>query len=127
MQGNISPGLDCVVAELNGLQFEEQHAADKNSKKDWSVNIKRLIEAKGHGRRQFFSGDNIITLVFLVIVLIFATSLNFFVFTYFCLGLLVVRIFEIIFEMKQHLLDRPLLHYLVLVGIPLQYIWDRYH
>jgi hypothetical protein len=91
------------------------------------MSFKRLTAVKGRGRRNIFSFDNTIALIFLIVVLGFAMGLNYFIFTYFCLGVLVVRVFEIIFEIKHNLFERPLIHYFILVGIPMQYIWSHYH
>lgn len=91
------------------------------------MGLKRLTAVKGLGRKNFFRHDNLIALIFITVVLGFALGLNYFIFTYFCLGLLIVRVFEIIFEMKQDLFDRPFLHYLVLIGIPIQLLWTKYH
>lgn len=89
--------------------------------------LKKLTIVKGTGRKNIFSFDNIIALIFLTMVLVFALGMEYFIFTYFCLGILVVRVFEIIFEIKHNLFDRPLLHYFIMIGIPMQYLWTHYH
>lgn len=71
-----------------------------------------------------FGLDNLLALIFILIVLTFSLSLGFSIFAYFTMGLLVVRIGEIIFEMKEGLFDRPFFLYLLVIGIPLQLVCD---
>lgn len=88
--------------------------------------IKKLTAVKDTGRKNLFSPDNLFALIFIIFVVAFALVLHYFIFAYFTLGVIVVRIGEIIFEMKHDLFDRPFFHYLVLVGIPAQYLWTTY-
>lgn len=88
--------------------------------------IKKMVAAKGMGRKRMFTLDNILALIFVVIVLCYALINDLTIFAYFCMGMLVGRIFEIIFEIKEGIFDKPFLHYLLLVGMPAQWIWSHY-
>lgn len=88
--------------------------------------IRKFVAAKGEGRKQLVGLDNILALIFMVIVLCFSLLYGHFIFATFGMGLIVARIGEIIFEIKQDLFDRPFFHYLIIVGIPAQLIWDAF-
>uniref|UniRef100_A0AAU8KZS8 Uncharacterized protein n=1 Tax=Pantoea phage Survivor TaxID=3232176 RepID=A0AAU8KZS8_9CAUD len=86
--------------------------------------LKRLATAKSAGRKQFFHEDNLLALIFIIIALTFSLANGQYMFAYFCMGLVVVRVGEIIFETKRNMLDKPFLHYLLGIGIPLQVAWN---
>lgn len=88
--------------------------------------LKRIVAAKGAGRKVIFSMDNLLAIAFIVIVLTFSLHNDFMLFAYFSMGLVVARVGEIIFEMKRDLFDKPFFHFLILVGIPLQVVWDYF-
>lgn len=88
--------------------------------------LKKMVAAKDAGRKRMFKMDNILALTFIVIVLCYSLMHDLKVFAYFCMGLVVGRIFEIIFELKEGIFDKPFLHYLVIVAIPVQYLWYHY-
>lgn len=87
----------------------------------------RLTAVKDGGRRSLFSQDNLFALVLVVSIIIIALVLNYNIFAYFTLGVLVARLFEIIFEFKDNMLEKPFLNYMVLIGIPAQFLWLIYH
>lgn len=86
----------------------------------------RLTAVKSGGRKSLFGQDNIFAFAFIAMLVAFALLLSYKVFAYFTLGILVVRIFEVIFEMKGNLLDRPFLNYLILFGLPLQFLYEYF-
>lgn len=86
--------------------------------------LKKIAAVKGAGRKQFFGSDNVLALIFTFTVLTFSLANGQNVFAYFCMGLVVVRVGEIIFELKYKLFDKPFFHYLVGIGIPLQLAWN---
>lgn len=86
--------------------------------------LKKFAVAKGDGRKQLFDLDNLFCLLFILVVLTYALVHGRIVFAYFSMGLIVARIGEIIFEIKHNLFERPLLIYLLLVGIPIQILVD---
>lgn len=90
------------------------------------MSLRRLTAVKDGGRKSLFSQENLFALIFIVMIVTIALILNYGIFAYFTLGVLVVRIFEIIFELKDNMLDRPFLNYIVLVGLPVQFLWTLY-
>lgn len=90
------------------------------------MSLNRLVAVKDRGRKSFFSQDNLLAFIFVIMVVTIALILNYGVFAYFTLGALVVRIFEIIFELKNNMLDKPFLNYIVLLGLPAQCLWTLY-
>lgn len=86
----------------------------------------RLTAVKSGGRKSLFGQDNLFALLCIIMIVVFALLLNYKVFAYFTLGILVVRLFEVIFEIKGNLLDRPFLNYLVLFGLPLQFLYEYF-
>lgn len=88
--------------------------------------IKKLTAAKDRGRRKFFDVDNLLATLFMIGVQTFALSQGYHIFAYFSMGLIVARIGEIIFEIKQNLFDRPFFHLLFIIGIPAEYIWGLF-
>lgn len=90
------------------------------------MSIKRLVAVKNGGRKQLLGVDNIMALCFIVIVICFAIKLGYGIFGWFTIGILIVRLAEVIFEMKEYLFDRPFFHYLIMVGIPAQALWSYY-
>lgn len=89
--------------------------------------FKRLAAVKDGGRKVLFTQDNLFALIFIVMVVTLALVLNYKIFAYFTLGALVARLFEIIFEFKDNMLEKPFLNYMVLIGIPAQFLWLIYH
>lgn len=89
------------------------------------MNIKRLTAVRGEGRKKLFGFDNLLALIFIVIVIMSALAQGYYVFGYFSIGVIVGRIGEIIFEIKRDLFDKPFLHCILLLGIPAQLVWDR--
>lgn len=87
----------------------------------------RLAAVKDGGRKSLFTQDNLLALIFIIMVVTLALALNYGIFAYFTLGALVVRLFEIIFEFKDNMLEKPFLNYMVLIGIPAQFLWLLYH
>lgn len=88
--------------------------------------LKRITTAKGEGRKQLVNLDNVLAIVFMIIVLTYALCIDYYVFAYFTMGLIVGRVGEIIFEVKHNLFDKPFLHCLVLLGIPVQMVWNHF-
>lgn len=88
--------------------------------------IKKIVAAKGKGRKRLVDVNNIMAFIFIIIVLCYALASGLKFFAWFCLGLVVGRIFEIIFEIKEGLFDKPFLHYLILIAIPIQWLWCHY-
>lgn len=86
----------------------------------------RLVAVKDGGRKSLFSQDNLFALIFIVMVAMLAMVLNYDIFAYFTLGALVARLFEIIFEFKDNLLEKPFLNCMVMIGIPAQFLWTLY-
>lgn len=89
--------------------------------------FKRLVAVKDGGRKTLFSQDNLLALIFIILVIVFSLVLNYKIFAYFTLGALVARLFEIIFEFKDNILEEPFLNYMVIIGIPAQFLWFIYH
>lgn len=85
--------------------------------------IKKLVAAKDRGRKKFFGIDNLLATIFMIGVQTFALTQGYHIFAYFTMGLIVARIGEIIFEIKQNLFDRPFFHVLFILGIPAEYFW----
>lgn len=90
------------------------------------MSLNRLVAVKDRGRKSLFSQDNLLAFIFVVMVVTIALILNYGIFAYFTLGVLVVRTFEIIFELKNNMLDKPFLNYIVLLGLPAQCLWALY-
>lgn len=88
------------------------------------MNMKKIAAAKGEGRKVLFNFETLLPLLFLLIVLSYAFALGFRLFAVFAMGVIVARIGEIIFEVKSNLFEKPFFHCLLLIGIPLQYIWN---
>lgn len=86
----------------------------------------RLVAVKDGGRKSLFSQDNLFAFIFIVMVAVLAMVLNYKIFAYFTLGALVARLFEIIFEFKDNLLEKPFLNCMVMIGIPVQFLWTLY-
>lgn len=78
------------------------------------------------GRKRILKSNNIVSSLFMLWALILFFNNGYEGFAYFGLGLLVTRIWQIIVEMKNNIFDKPFLHYLLLIGIPIQYLWDKY-
>ena len=87
----------------------------------------RLAAVKDGGRKSLFTQDNLFALIFIVMIVTIALILNYGIFAYFTLGVLVVRIFEVIFELKSNMLDKLFLTYVLGVGLPAQCLWTLYH
>lgn len=90
------------------------------------MNYKKMVAAKGSGRKLLFTLDSLLPIIFIVIVLTFSLRYDFMIFAYFSMGLVVTRVGEIIFEMKQDLFEKPFFHFLLLIGIPIQIAWDYF-
>lgn len=86
--------------------------------------LKKIAAVKGEGRKQFFGMDNLLALIFIIVAVSASLASGQNVFAYFCLGLVVVRVGEIIFELKYNMFDKPFFHYLLGIGIPLQTAWN---
>lgn len=86
----------------------------------------RLVAVKDGGRKSLFSQDNLFAFIFIVMVAVLAMVLNYKIFAYFTLGALVARLFEIIFEFKDNLLEKPFLNCMVMIGVPVQFLWTLY-
>jgi hypothetical protein len=90
------------------------------------MSLKRLAAVKDGGRKTLFSQENLYAFIFLVMVVTIALILNYGVFAYFTLGVLVTRLFEVIFELKGNMLDKPFLMYVLGIGVPAQFLWTFY-
>lgn len=88
--------------------------------------IKKITAAKGAGRRQVATFDNVVGFLFMMFIFMVSVTEGYTVFGYFGMGLLITRIGGIIFEVSRNLFDRPFFHYLLLVGIPAQYLVKAY-
>lgn len=88
------------------------------------MDFKKLAVAKARGRRQLFQSDNVFGFLFMFITLTYALFHGYMVFAYFSMGLIVARIGEIIFEMKYNLFDKPFFHCLLIIGIPMQIVYE---
>lgn len=88
--------------------------------------LKKIAAVKGAGRKQFFGFDNLLALIFIITAITFSLVNAQYMFAYFCMGLVVVRVGEIIFELKSNMFDKPFFHYLVGIGIPLQIAWNEF-
>lgn len=86
--------------------------------------FKKLTAAKGEGRKQLVLLDNLLGSIFMIIVLCFSLIHGYLIFATFGMGLMVARIGEIIFEIKLGFFDRPFFHCLLIIGIPLQVMWN---
>lgn len=88
------------------------------------MTLKKIAAVKGEGRKQLFGMDNVLALIFIITALSFSLANGQNMFSYFCMGLIVVRVGEIIFGLKGDILERPFFHYLLGIGIPLQVLWN---
>ncbi|QBZ70751.1 hypothetical protein pETSU_170 [Edwardsiella phage pEt-SU] len=87
--------------------------------------LKKIAAVKGAGRKQFFGLDNLLALIFIIAAITYSLANSQYMFAYFCMGLVVVRVGEIIFELKTNMFDKPFFHYLIGIGIPLQIAWNE--
>lgn len=90
------------------------------------MSMKRLCAVKDGGRKQLFTQENLYALIFVVMVVTLALVINYGIFAYFTLGVLVVRLFEIIFEFKGDLLDKWFLNCVLMIGLPAQFLYTFY-
>lgn len=90
------------------------------------MSMKRLCAVKDGGRKKLFSQENLYALIFVVMIVTLALIINYGIFAYFTLGMLVVRLFEIIFEFKGDLLDKWFLNYILMIGLPAQLLYSLY-
>lgn len=88
--------------------------------------LKKIVAAKGDGRRQIAALDNVVGCIFMAVVFALAVVENYVVFGYFGMGILLTRIGGIIFEIRRNLFDRPFFHYLLLIGIPAEIFYSFY-
>lgn len=86
----------------------------------------RLCAVKDGGRKTLFTQDNLFALIFVILLVALALVLNYGIFAYFTLGAVVVRVFEVIFELKGNILDKPFLSVLIMIGVPSQFLWTLY-
>ncbi len=88
--------------------------------------VKRLAAAKGHGRKKFFSSDNLLALIFMIVVLSCALAQGYYMFAYISMGIIVGRVGQIIFELKCDLFDKPFFHFILFIAIPAEILWNTF-
>lgn len=76
------------------------------------------------GRKNLFKIKNIFSIFLTVLFFSYLLHSGWYILAYFCMGMLVGRIGEIIFEIKDNLFDKPFLHFLFGLAIPIQILYN---